>query len=256
MDRPSPLLHGVPGRQANKNAARSNPAPQPLARKIKPTWRFDTTVQVNSGSTSQVAFGCVLAAQPQRPRSRRIKAGRPPRHRAGSSERLPARRRARRSGHVVGVVPTCPPGFPYPAGDRPTGRHNQNVGTIGDLAAPKAMDGGARPSRATSARRIRDMSGHADERIRVHPCNALNRYQAARLVMLIAWRASRPKSAISTRSPVSSRCSAWSLRRPGSDQQPAVINGASELLIEAFGDRADRRLPRRAGCWRFTPHPP
>ena len=54
------------------------------------------------------------------------------------------------------------------------------------------------------------------ERIRVHPCNALNRYQVARLVMLIAWRASRPKSAISTRSPVWSCCSALSTRRRGS----------------------------------------
>jgi hypothetical protein len=31
---------------------------------------------------------------------------------------------------------------------------------------------------------------------------------------------------------------------PRFDQQPAVINGACELLIEVFGDRADRQLPR------------
>jgi hypothetical protein len=28
---------------------------------------------------------------------------------------------------------------------------------------------------------------------------------------------------------------------PRFDEQPAVINGVSELLIEVFGDRADRR---------------
>ena len=35
---------------------------------------------------------------------------------------------------------------------------------------------------------------------------------------------------------------------PGFDLPPGVINGACELLIEVFGDRADRRLPSRAGA--------
>ena len=35
---------------------------------------------------------------------------------------------------------------------------------------------------------------------------------------------------------------------PRFDQQPAVIDRVGELLIEVFGDRADRRLPTRAGA--------
>ena len=35
---------------------------------------------------------------------------------------------------------------------------------------------------------------------------------------------------------------------PRFDQQPAVINGTWEVLIEVFGDRADRQLPRGAGA--------
>ncbi len=52
----------------------------------------------------------------------------------------------------------------------------------------------------------------------------------------ICWRRSRQRSAISTRSCASSASAASSIRRPALPMARKVMNGASDLMVEVFGD--------------------
>jgi hypothetical protein len=87
------------------------------------------------------------------------------------------------------------------------------------------MDGGARPSRATSDRRIRDMSGHADERIRVHPSKRTQSIpsRAARHAHCLA----SINAEIGDLDKITRIVTLFGMvnSAPRSDQQPAGING-------------------------------
>ena len=92
------------------------------------------------------------------------------------------------------------------------------------------------------------MSGHADERIRVHPSKRTQSIpsRAARHAQLPGEH----QTEIGDLDKITRVVTLFGMvnSAPRFDQQPAVIDSACELLIEIFGDRADRRLPPRAGA--------
>ena len=59
----------------------------------------------------------------------------------------------------------------------------------------------------------------------------------ARLRRSICWRRSRPRSAISTRSAACVRLGGFINSAPGFTDGPKVMNGASDLMVEVFGDK-------------------
>ena len=93
-----------------------------------------TSPSSRSGSATSKSPPPDLPARRHEPEGTSHRPGHPARHHAGP---LPATRPATRLPRPAVIIPTRPGGSPYPAGDPASGRHNPDVGTIGDPDRPQ-----------------------------------------------------------------------------------------------------------------------